>query len=343
MSHRPTMPIASTCAVLSCTLKEFWAVYENTTLSASALSEDALAERRALLSAEPRYRLDELLAGMLEHAPHPASARYAAAALRLASAQGGAAVVRVAQAWMEQLFLPLLARSKAAAPAFEPEFELSGSPTPAEAEDVLRDTVTRREAYHCAIMQTFDQARARSLRQQGLRADIPRGVAQRVMEVAYILPVLHTDPAAPGDAARIDTDMLQCWTHIDIHALAEPTNAANAIYMTSDDRTAFGRLEFYLNADAVLPRRPEQVPDAKRARGPRPERRERGSRCGIPDVGAVGRRAARPRAHAAFARVLERCGAAQYVECAEVAAEDEALRAERAGLGLRRASRFVVS
>ncbi|KAF7977935.1 hypothetical protein HWV62_2005 [Athelia sp. TMB] len=338
MSHRPTMPIASTCAVLSCTPGEFWAVYENTTLSTSALAE----MRALLLSAEPRYRLDELLAGMLAHAPHPAGARYASRLRRAAPRWCG---------WRRRGWRgssspvspnSLLALSKAAAPAFEP------APAPAEGEDVLRDTVTRREAYHCAITHTFDQARARSLRQQGLPAAIPRGPAQRVMAVAHILPfggaVRHNTvflAAAARDAA-LDTDMLRCWTRVDVAALAGPDGgAANAIYVTSDDRTAFGRLEFYLDAEAY-PAAPNKYRTEGHVLSDGREEADVEFRA-LAQSGGAPPDPALVRAHAACARVLGRCGAAQYVECAEVVAEDEALRAERAGLGLRRASRFVVS
>ena len=111
MSHRHTTPVESICTVLSCTPEEFWDVYENTTLSTSVLSEDALANtiaesRTLLLSVKQRHRLDDFLSGMLEYAPHPLGKRYVAVALHIASKKGGDTVVDLAKAWMEQMFLP---------------------------------------------------------------------------------------------------------------------------------------------------------------------------------------------------------------------------------------------
>lgn len=86
-------------------------LYENTNMSTHVLSEDTLVNvvgrhRDLLREADQRYRLDTLLTAMLEHAPHPLGQRYVAIALHIAHRKGQDAVVDLAKAWLDYLFLP---------------------------------------------------------------------------------------------------------------------------------------------------------------------------------------------------------------------------------------------
>ncbi|KAF7982959.1 hypothetical protein HWV62_24536 [Athelia sp. TMB] len=93
MSNRDKASVESTCTVFSCTSNEFCDVYEDSTVSTSVLSEDTLASiagnRELLRSAEQRYRLGDLLSGMLDYAPNPLGKRYVAVALHVASKKEG--------------------------------------------------------------------------------------------------------------------------------------------------------------------------------------------------------------------------------------------------------------
>jgi len=108
MSHRRTLSVESTCTILSCTSDQFWEFYTN--YSTCILSEDAAKiidkNRQHLQAADKRYRLDDLLSAMLEHAPHPLGQRYVAVALHIAHEKGVETVVDVAKAWMDYLLLP---------------------------------------------------------------------------------------------------------------------------------------------------------------------------------------------------------------------------------------------
>jgi len=99
----------STCSILSCTSEQFSEFYD-ANYSTDILSEDAAKiinkNRQRLQAADTRYRLDNLLSAMLEHAPHPLGKRYIAVALHIAHNKGGDMVVTAAKAWMDNLFLP---------------------------------------------------------------------------------------------------------------------------------------------------------------------------------------------------------------------------------------------
>jgi hypothetical protein len=61
-----------------------------------------------LRAADTRYRLDDLLSAMLEHAPHPSGQRYVAVSLYVAHQKGEDGVVNAAKAWLDNLILPSL-------------------------------------------------------------------------------------------------------------------------------------------------------------------------------------------------------------------------------------------
>lgn len=108
MSHRRTPSVESTCTILSCTSDQFLEFHAG--YSTSVLAEDAakiIAKNcQRLRAANKRYRLDDFLSAMLVHAPHPPGQRYVAVALHIAHEKGEDAVVDVAKAWMDNLFLP---------------------------------------------------------------------------------------------------------------------------------------------------------------------------------------------------------------------------------------------
>lgn len=111
MSPRHTVFANSTCTILGCTSDDFWHVYENDQYPTEVLSNDVIANvlepnHNHLRAADSRYRLDHLLSGMLEHAPHTSGKRYVAVALYIAHQKGTGTVINIAKAWMEHLFLP---------------------------------------------------------------------------------------------------------------------------------------------------------------------------------------------------------------------------------------------
>jgi hypothetical protein len=111
MSHRRTMFFESTCTILSCKPEDFWSIYENDKVATDVLSNDILhnvigTNYERLRVANRRCRLDDLLSSMVIHAPHPLGQRYVAVSLHIARQKGEDAVINLAKAWMEQLFLP---------------------------------------------------------------------------------------------------------------------------------------------------------------------------------------------------------------------------------------------
>jgi hypothetical protein len=106
--HLRSSSVESTCALLSCT-SEIWSdIYDNRKLNTDVLANDVLGRDREKLKAASHglYRLDKLLDAMLEHALSDDGKRYVAVALHIAHNKGGDAVVNLAQAWMDHLFLP---------------------------------------------------------------------------------------------------------------------------------------------------------------------------------------------------------------------------------------------
>lgn len=85
----------------------------NVRVPIQALCDDVLLDtirpnRARLRAADPRCRLDVMVSAMLEHAPHPSGQRYVAFCLLGARQRGEDAVVHVAKAWLDNLFLPSL-------------------------------------------------------------------------------------------------------------------------------------------------------------------------------------------------------------------------------------------
>lgn len=103
----------SICTVLSCTSEDYLGLFDNEKLSTADLVQDVLQSvippNEALLRAvTTKYRLDDVIRGMLMYAPHPLGQRYAAVALHIAHGKGAEAVVSVATAWFDKLLLPSL-------------------------------------------------------------------------------------------------------------------------------------------------------------------------------------------------------------------------------------------
>jgi len=111
MCHH-TVFLGPICTILGCAPDEFWSIYDNDKVATDILSNDILSSvigtnHETLRAADRRYRFDNLLSGMIIHAPHPLGRRYVAVCLHIAHQKGkAAAVVNLAKAWMEQLFLP---------------------------------------------------------------------------------------------------------------------------------------------------------------------------------------------------------------------------------------------
>ena len=111
MSHSRSNSAESTGTVLTCTSEEYDDFLNNEKLQTEVLSDDVLRSvirqnSAKLRAADGRYRLDDLLLAMLEHAPHPLGRRYVAVSLHIAHRRGEDGVVNAAKAWLDNLFLP---------------------------------------------------------------------------------------------------------------------------------------------------------------------------------------------------------------------------------------------
>ncbi|KAH8993395.1 hypothetical protein EDB92DRAFT_398703 [Lactarius akahatsu] len=323
----------STCAVLACPSQEFQHLYDNERLLTGDLSDEALRSiigpnRTRLREAETRCRLDDLLSAMLEHAPHPLGRRYVAVSLHVAREDG---VVDAAKAWLDNLLLPMLAISKAI------KTEPASSQTPTNdttvqhvesASPTLRAKVALRERYHCAITKAFDIARARKLSKEGRVGEVPNKVGQLPMEAAHIIPFLLNEfDDQLVSSLEITWDMLRSWTQIDLRTLIGPNidSPANAIYMTTVEHSTFGHFEFYLDKEAF-----PDIPNKYKVRMSQDGRLlTNGSREEDVEFPTLEESSVEPpnpdylRVHAAFAKVLHLCGAAQYMDSVELDAEME--------------------
>ncbi|CAK5279108.1 unnamed protein product [Mycena citricolor] len=340
MSHRRTDSASSTCTVLTCTSDQFWDVYDNDKLSTIELVRDvlnnAIRPRKTFLrQSDTRFHLDDLLVGMLQQAPDPSGQRYVAVALLIAHEKGTEAVIDIARAWMDYLFLPMLSIARAV------RTEPTSSQTPTIDTTVqhiegadrleqtrLRDLTSQREQHRCAITGAFDLSFVSKLLQQGRGKEIP-DVPQLRMEAAHIIPFLLNDfdnkpdiTSEIRDAART-WDMLQSWTNLDLRKIlgSKINSPANAIFMTAEEHHSFGRFRFYLDKQTY-----PDIPNRYQARMVQDGRRFSNGRVStIVDFRKVeGIDLPDPQfleIHAAFARVLNLCGAAEYFESVERNAE----------------------
>jgi len=110
MSHRRVNSAGSVLTILSCSSEEFIDFFDGP-YATDALIDDAkevISHNLTLLqeASEDRYRLDELLLGMLDHAPDPSGQRYVAIVLHIANKKGIDAVTDAAKAWLDHLFFP---------------------------------------------------------------------------------------------------------------------------------------------------------------------------------------------------------------------------------------------
>ncbi|KAF8464939.1 hypothetical protein DFH94DRAFT_784376 [Russula ochroleuca] len=340
----------SIVSVLTCASDEFQNFYDNESLNTEILSDEALRNiirpnSASLRAADNRYRLDDLLSAMLMHAPHPSGKRYVAICLHIAHGKGEDGVVNAAKAWLDNLFLPMLAISKAIrtnpASSQTPDIDTTmqhiesasraGQRSAAE-QRALRDQVARRERYFCAITKLFDKSLAEKLVKAGHEEEIP-DAGQHRMEAAHIIPFLlnkFDDKAISSpeitNAART-WDMLRSWTRIDFKTLigSNINSPSNAIYMSTQEHSDFGHFLFYLDKEAY----PDN-PNKYKVRTPRkglrlssglhevdvefPTQEESSIEPPNPEYLKV---------HAAFAKVLHLSGAAEYIESVERDAEME--------------------
>ncbi|KAF8880658.1 hypothetical protein BD779DRAFT_1548252 [Infundibulicybe gibba] len=306
------LPVESICAVLTCTSAEFLSKYDDNNFSTHVLCEDAhnIVERNRerLRAAHHRYRLDDLLSAMLKHAPQECGKRYVAVALHIARDKGGTTVVNVARSWMEHLFLPVSTLAVTGT-----RWDEDWTPTPLDPGS-LREKVAIREQYKCAITGMVDRIYAEKLRGQGLRA--PAGF-RRSMSVAHIIPPSLSELIENSAETHVThmSNMLFCWTGLDMKLLGSHVNAPeNAVLMTLDEQLSFERLHIYFDK-AAYPTAPNKY-TVQMATNLVELSNERTSaevefhaRDGIqppnPEYLAV---------HAAFAKVVNICGAAAYVE-----------------------------
>src|SRR6266404_4177567 len=110
MSLPHTDSAESICTDLTCASEDFQKLYDDTTLPTDVLCDDALhliiRHSTKLRATERRYRLDDLLSAMLEHAPHPLGRRYVAVCLHVAHQKGEDGLFNAAKGWLDYLLLP---------------------------------------------------------------------------------------------------------------------------------------------------------------------------------------------------------------------------------------------
>ncbi|KAN0133015.1 hypothetical protein V8E53_009188 [Lactarius tabidus] len=336
--------LESISTVLTCTSEEFQVFYNNDNLSTEALVQDALKSiispnTGKLSEADKRYRLHDLLSAMLQHAPDPLGQRYVAVCLHIAHQKGEDGVVNAAKAWLDNLFLPMLAISKARktepassqTPTIDITMEHIASASRND-QSLLRARVAQREQDRCAITKAIDRAFIRKLQDEGRSEEISDD-AQALMHAAHIIPFLLNrfddkviNSRQITDAART-WDMLRSWTRIDFMTLVGPNinSPANAIYMTTEEHHLFGHFEFYLDKGAY-----PDIPNKYRVRmsrsGTRLSNRSNEVDVEFPTLEESTVEPPNPaylKVHAAFAKVLHLSGAAQYIERVERDAEME--------------------
>ncbi|KAJ7121020.1 hypothetical protein C8R44DRAFT_853342 [Mycena epipterygia] len=321
MSHRRTKSVESTCTVLTCTSDEFWDFFGNDKLSTIELVQDSLRNvihpnRERLRQSDARYRLDNLLDGMLQQAPHPSGQRYAAVALHIAHEKGIDTVINVAKAWTEP------ASSLAQTPTMHIEGAERSEPSK------LRDTIAAREQNRYAIIGAFDSSFVTELLKQGREKEIPDAPQLR-MQVAHVIPVLLDDlDYTTGITSEIkDTahtcNMLQLWTNVDLGKLAGSNinSPSNTIFMTGGEQDSFRTFDFYLDEQAY-----PNSPNKYKARMVQDGRRFSNAQVETDVEFRVvdGTEPPDPqflRIHAAFAKVLNLCGAVHYFYNIEQEAE----------------------
>ncbi|TFK65856.1 hypothetical protein BDN72DRAFT_900316 [Pluteus cervinus] len=244
MSHQDSFN--STCAILGCTTKEFYAVYESEapefdtdTLSQQILTNVIPVRRTCLNAANSEYSLEKLLTAMLEYAPHTLGRRYVAVTLYIANSKGQDVVIDVVRAWVENIFLPIIELFKA---------KINGDLTPAMEEDPLKQKLSIREQHHCAITQTLDIAFVYELINQKRTQEIPGGVRQSPMKATQIIPPSLGEFNDNTEAKPGFLDMVWSWTQIEIERIKRMIGTPrNAIYMTTAEDRSFRRFLFYLD------------------------------------------------------------------------------------------------
>ncbi|KAH8995218.1 hypothetical protein EDB86DRAFT_2922821 [Lactarius hatsudake] len=196
----------------------------------------------------------------------------------------------------------------------------------------LRSKVALRERYHCAITNAFDITLARKLAKERRAREIP-DVAQHPMEAAHIIPFLLNKfddkvISSPQITSAARTwDMLQSWTQINFKTLigSNINSPTNAIYMTKVEHTNFGRFDFYLDKEA-FPDSPNKYKIHMSRDGGILTNGLRGGDVEFPTLEESSIEPPNPeylKVHAAFAKVLHLCGAAEYIDSVERDAEME--------------------
>jgi len=151
------------------------------------------------------------------------------------------------------------------------------------------------------------------------------------MEAAYIIPFMlnNFDDNAIDSPAITNTartwDMLRSWTRINFETLVGPNinSPKDAIYMTKTEHVAFGRFKFYLDKEAY-----PDTPNKYKVRMSRAGKRLSNGSCEVDvEFRTLEESSVEPpnpdylKVHAAFAKVLHLCGAAEYIESVERDAE----------------------
>lgn len=103
----------TTCTLLKCTHEEFLTIYDDDMrpINIIDISDDVLAKvvhpsRERLCAAMQPYRLDDLWFIMLKHAPHTLGEPCVVVAIHTAYEKKEDAAIDLANAWVDQLFLP---------------------------------------------------------------------------------------------------------------------------------------------------------------------------------------------------------------------------------------------
>ncbi|KAF9481634.1 hypothetical protein BDN70DRAFT_919709 [Pholiota conissans] len=346
--HPTSYRYYETCAILSCSPTEFNTLFEDEgKISTDTLSDDvkqsAIAQNRGYLRREQpdHYHLDEFLRAMLDHAPHPLGKRYVAVALYIAQKKGAEAVVTLANAWMEHLFLPMWVISAAYKSSFYdgsyPFYPHGSASTDFVVleelkckEEALNRQISTREQRRCCLTRAFDMERAIDLRQQHREDEIPGDGIGLPLALTPIIPfLLDSDEMGPTICgvtikdSRCTRSLIRSWTQANIEDEVGSTwdihTARNAIYLTLNLSLFFRIFHIYLDKEAY-----PETPNKYKMRAMRPFsldprlsgdvtfRTHEESGIEPPSAVLLG-------IHAALARVIESCSltAMVYMESLE--------------------------
>ncbi|TFK45592.1 hypothetical protein OE88DRAFT_1115211 [Heliocybe sulcata] len=257
-----------------------------------------------------KWSLYELLIGMLDYAAYDEGRRYVASVLHSVP-RDEATVVRVAQAWVDNMFLPMMVLCRPRTPAafsHAPLYDDASSQVETAdrtEQNKLREQVIIREGRLCAICKAHDM----------LYSDYPDTVLAStepaLLDVVHIMPLSFNTTSTAFKDSALTLDMLRHWTGLGTEQL---NTSRNAIFMTLSYQSLLGRFKAYFDG-SPFPEEPNKYVVRSTDNARLPGVPGSSTVCTFESCGNIQVPSPEYLAiHAAFAKVLHACGAAQQVD-----------------------------